>query len=379
MTLDARARAAAQAIDDSATRLDPVAGLDVLLRRRRRQPLQRAAAAAALVLLVLVVAIWAGMVWRGPAPVQPPLGPVVTRFRAGPKPVSVALSPGVTWVVDFGNTITRIDPTTGKVQGSARVRLPANAALFLATVGDGKLWVVYAVGDKDPEVFGVDLSTIQPGSTIDPSTSPAVTTIRPRANFIEDQARPGDIVAGSGSVWVALQAQDQVARFDAATGKLLGHTSLPHPTALALDGQTLWVATADGRLHSIDTHTETVRLRAATGMLARRLRVGQGGVWLMTIEGNVLRLDPQTNRVAQVQGAFRPADLAVGPEGVWVYDQHRGVVARIDPQTMRVVRTVPVIGRTLVQLDARVLAVGNGAVWLVDKSNNTVVRVDPYR
>jgi streptogramin lyase len=377
MTLDARARAAAQAIDRSATRLDPVAGLDVLLRRRRRQPLQRAAAAAAMV-LVLIVALWAGMIWCGPTPVQPPLGPV-TRFRAGPKPVSVALSPGASWVVDFGNTITRIDPATGRVQGAVRVRLPGDAALLLATVGDGKLWVVYAVGDRDPEVFGVDPSAIQPGSTIDPSTSPAVTTIRPRANFIEDQAQPGDIVAGSGSVWVALQAQDQVARFDAATGKLLGHIPLPHPTALALDGQILWVATADGRLHSIETHTETVTIRAATGMLARRLRVGQGGVWLMSAEGQVLRLDPQTNRMAQIQGAFRPADLAVGPEGVWVYDQHQGVLLRIDPPTMRVARTVPVIGRPLVQLDARVLAVGNGAVWLVDKSNNTVVRVDPYR
>ena len=74
MTLDARARAAAQAIDHSATRLDPVAGLDELLRRRRRQPLQRAAAAG-LALLVMVVAIWAGVVWRGPTSIEPTLGP----------------------------------------------------------------------------------------------------------------------------------------------------------------------------------------------------------------------------------------------------------------------------------------------------------------
>jgi virginiamycin B lyase len=182
-------------------------------------------------------------------------------------------------------------------------------------------------------VFGVDLSTAQAGSTIDPSTTQAVTSISPRANFIEDQAQPGDVVAGSGSVWIALQAQDRVARFDAATGKLLGHLPLPHPTALAIDGRTLWVTTADGRLHSIDTHTGALAVRAVTGMLARRIRVGQGGVWLMTAEGKVLHLDPRTNQiVAQVSGAFRPADLAVGPEGVWVYDQHQGVVLRIDPR-----------------------------------------------
>jgi hypothetical protein len=101
MTLDARARAAAQAIDHSATRLDPVAGLDELLRRRRRQPLQRAAAAG-LALLVMVVAIWAGVVWRGPTPVQPTLGPI-TRFRVGPAPVSVAVIPGAAWVVNTGD------------------------------------------------------------------------------------------------------------------------------------------------------------------------------------------------------------------------------------------------------------------------------------
>jgi hypothetical protein len=74
MNVDARARAAAQAIDHSATRLDPVAGLDDLVRRRRRQPLQRAAAAG-LALLVMVAAIWAGVVWRGPTSIQPTLGP----------------------------------------------------------------------------------------------------------------------------------------------------------------------------------------------------------------------------------------------------------------------------------------------------------------
>jgi hypothetical protein len=74
MNLDARARAAAQAIDHSATRLDPVAGLDELVRRRRRQPLQRAAAAG-LALLVMVAAIWAGVVWRGPTSIEPTLGP----------------------------------------------------------------------------------------------------------------------------------------------------------------------------------------------------------------------------------------------------------------------------------------------------------------
>jgi hypothetical protein len=101
MNLDTRARASARAIDRSATRLDPVVGLDDLLRRHRRQPLRRAAAAAAFALLGAAVAIWAGVALRGPTPIQPTLGPI-TRIRVGPAPVSVAVMPGAAWVLNAG-------------------------------------------------------------------------------------------------------------------------------------------------------------------------------------------------------------------------------------------------------------------------------------
>ncbi len=79
----------------------------------------------------------------------------------------------------------------------------------------------------------------------------------------------------------------------------------------------------------------------------------------MTVDGKVLRLDRRTGRiVAQVPGTFKAADLAVGAEGVWVYDQHQGAVLRIDPGTNRVVRTIPVISQPLVELYSRVLALG---------------------
>jgi streptogramin lyase len=371
MNLDARARAAAQAIDRSATRLDAVAGLDDLLRHRRRQPLRRAAAAAAFALLVLVVTIWAGVALRGPTPVQPTLGPV-TRFRAGPKPVSVAVTPGAAWVLNYGNaTLSRIDPNTGQLQGSFSVPFAKEQGdLVFATVAEGRLWVVHGTpGARETAV-----------SAIDPSTGQTVTTFGLGGDITQEWlTSPGDLAVGSGAVWVALQTEDQIKRFDAATGKLLDRIRLPAPTALAVNGQTLWVATADGRLHSIDTETKAVAVRATTKMVTR-IRVGQGGAWLMTFDGKVLRLDRRTGRiVAQVPGAFRAADLAVGAEGVWVYDQHQGAVLRIDPRTNRAVRTIPVISQPLVEAHAHVLAVGDGAVWVVDKAGQAVVRVDPNR
>jgi DNA-binding beta-propeller fold protein YncE len=370
MNLDARARASAQAIDRSAVRVDPVAGLDDLVRRRRRQPLRRAAAAVALVLLVLVVAVWAGVVRRGPAPVvQPGPGPV-TRIRVGPKPVSVALSPGTAWVLNYGNaTISRVNPATNRVQQTFAVPFAkAQGDLVFATVADGKLWVVHGTpGARETAI-----------SAIDPSSSHTLTTFGFGGDVIQEWlAKPGDVAVGAGAVWVALQGEDQVKRFDVATGELLGTIPLPQPTAMAIDGTTVWVATADGRLRRIDTRTGAVAVRASTPMVTR-IRVGQGGVWLMSFDGKLLRLDPRTGRVvAQVPGAFQAADLAVGAEGVWVYDQNQGTVLQVNPDTNRIQRTIQVINRPLVEVHSHVLAVGDGAVWVVDKGGEALVRVDP--
>jgi DNA-binding beta-propeller fold protein YncE len=370
MKLDARARASAQAIDRSATRLDAVAGLDELLRRRRRQPLQRAAAAAAFALLVVAAAIWAGVALRGPTPIGPILGPV-TRLHLGPKPISVAVTPGAAWALNAGNsTISRIDARTGRLQASftASFAVDTGGRLVFATVAEGRLWVAYNVSYDETAV-----------AVIDPSTGRAMTTVRFGGFVLDPLGKQGDLAIGSGAVWVALEGEDHVKRLDAATGKLLDRYPLDEPTALAVDGQTLWVATGDGRLHRIHiaTGAETAH---ATRELVTRIRLGQGGMWLLTADGKVLRADRRTGRiVAWVPGSFQAADLAVGAEGVWVYDQHQGAVLRIDPGTNRVVRTIPVISQPLVELYSRVLALGDGAVWVVDKGGEAVVRVDPNR
>ena len=286
MNVHARARASAQAIDRSATRLDPVAGLDDLLGRRRRQPLQRAAAAA-LALLVVAVAIWAGAVLRGPTPIQPTLGPV-TRIRVGSVPVSVAVTPDAAWVLNSGDsTISRIDPGTGQVRSSVLVSGPAGprGGMAFATVAEERLWVVHA--------SGWDSSAI---SVIDPPTGRTLNTFGVGGAALSSIGTPGNLAIGAGAVWAALHGEDGVQRYDSATGALLDRFPLPEPTALAVDGQTVWVASVDGRLRSIDTDTDAVRVRATTELVTR-IQVGQGGMWLMTFDGKVLRLDRRTGRI----------------------------------------------------------------------------------
>ena len=358
MNVNARARASAQAIDRSATRLDPVVGLDDLLRRHRRQPLQRAAAAA-LALLVAVVAIWTGVVLRGPTPIQPTLGPV-TRFRVGPAPVSVAVTPGAAWVLNSGDsTISRIDPRTGRVQSSFPVSgRRAEVGLVFATVAEGRLWVVHQCR-----------AWTRPRSRHRPVDRPDVDHLRvrrlcpPTNTASRGTWRSGQGLSGSPSKARTRSSGSTPPPASCSTG-----IPLPEPTALAVDGQTVWVASVDGRLRRIDVATGAVTARATTELVTR-IRVGQGGMWLMTFDGKVLRVDRRTGRiVAQVSGTFQAADLAVGAEGVWVYDQRQGAVLRIDPGTNRVVRTIPVISQPLVELYSRVLALGDGAVWVVDKA-----------
>jgi streptogramin lyase len=96
------------------------------------------------------------------------------------------------------------------------------------------------------------------------------------------------------------------------------------------------------------------------------------------LPGSGLELEPERpSAITTDPRQVLAADLAVGTEGVWVYDQHQGAVSRIDPSTSQVVRTIPVISQPLVELDSRVLALGDGAVWVVDKAGQALVRVDP--
>ena len=203
MNVHARARASAQAIDRSATRLDPVVGLDDLLRRHRRQPLRRAAAAAGFALLVAAVAIWAGVVLRGPTPIQPTLGPV-TRIRVGPSPVSVAVTPDAAWVLNSGDsTISRVDPGTGRVQSSFLVSGPSGCAAVWRSRRSRKDdcgWSTRRAWDS---------SAI---SVIDPSTGRVLTTFGFGGIALSSLGTPGNLAIGAGAVWVAVQGEDEVQR-----------------------------------------------------------------------------------------------------------------------------------------------------------------------
>lgn len=103
------------------------------------------------------------------------------------------------------------------------------------------------------------------------------------------------------------------------------------------------------------------------------IAVGAGRVWVADqARGRVLRIDPRSRK--RVGRAIRigggPLALAIGSGGVWVADGN-GDVRSIDPRT-GVVRP----GRVRVS-GANGLAVGAGGVWVTSRIAGTVTRIDP--
>ena len=155
MNLDTRARASAQAIDRSATRLDPVAAWMICCAAGGAS--HSGGLPSRFALLVMVVAIWAGVALGRPTPIQPTLGPV-TRFPVGPAPVSVAVTPGAAWVLNSrDSTAIRIDPGTGRCRRPSRSPIAeGQGGLVFAIFAEGRLWVVHRGGGDETAISAID-------------------------------------------------------------------------------------------------------------------------------------------------------------------------------------------------------------------------------
>ena len=98
-------------------------------------------------------------------------------------------------------------------------------------------------------------------------------------------------------------------------------------------------------------------------------------IWVTGNSPSMLaRINPDTNRiVSQSPMDGSPCGIAVGPDGrLWIALLSVGRVVAIDPATGEVVATIDHLGSQLWDLKA-----GFGAIWVVDRSNRELLRVDP--
>ena len=152
-------------------------------------------------------------------------------------PSAVTGGGGLVWVASRGGAVTVVDPSTNQVQET----LPASGSGPVGRGGPGlaftggNLWVA---NTDQREVARAALDT--------------------DATAVPVDASPVALAASPDAVWVVGRAQDGglLARIDALTNQVGPPVRLPHPPtglAVARDGRTAWVATADRAIRRIDT------------------------------------------------------------------------------------------------------------------------------
>ncbi len=125
-----------------------------------------------------------------------------------------------------------------------------------------------------------------------------------------------------------------VTRIDPGTGTVTSTvdlTRLPEPTGIAIGEDAVWIVSANP--------------------CCARERRRAGILW---------RIDPARNEVTASATIAEElvGEVAVGEGAVWVADPRRRVVLRVDPQTLRVTKTIRIGNRPAG------IAVGAGSVWV---------------
>jgi YVTN family beta-propeller protein len=376
MSLDSRARRAAQAARTSVDRLPPPPGIGDLVTRRRR----RAAAANTLALALIVAVV--GVAWRalppGREPAAPglPGGPVQAAIRVGTAPSWVLVAEGSVWVANSEDgTVSRIDPATNRVTATIQV----GGHLGRLTADSGAVWVFTTEG------LAAFLRRIDPASNRVAETLPL-----PRL-----PVAVGDVLAADGFLWVSVN-DGTVRRLDPADGRVSASIPVAHKgvSLLASGGGRLWAAQTDnGTVVAINPRQATVTQRfPAPSPLPSHpwritgLAVVGGVVWESTSDAGLgyVRVDSPPNTTVQgwvwsrLDGSTSSTCtagrsdtlIAAGPAGMFVYRPSTRTIKRLDPATLKVMATIRLPGLCHV-------AVGADAVWATADTRGMLYRIDP--
>src|SRR5215467_1784305 len=137
------------------------------------------------------------------------------------------------------------------------------------------------------------------------------------------------------------------------------------PQGIAFTTGAAWVAYGNDKefgVARIDTETNQVVERIATGRWPVGVATGEGSVWIVNRnENTVSRIDPESNRVvATIHVGKKPIGIEVAEGSVWVTNSGAGTVTRIDPHSNTVVASVHVGAAPFG------VTCSHGAVWVVN-------------
>jgi YVTN family beta-propeller protein len=313
--------------------------------RGRRGLLLGAFAAVALAAVAAAILLLAPSEKNGPE--------VVATLKVGSDPLAIDVGEGGIWVANSGDdTITRIDPATGRSDQPIRV-------------GDRPAGVQAAAGSV--WVTNSGSGTV---SRLDPGTG------RSRGE-IPVGLRPAAIRVGLGFAWVANVDGGTVARIAPSRGsagvQLIRVGS--QPSGVAIGHNSVWVANSgDGTVSRIARTGEVVGDPIAVGNRPRGVAAGSEFVWVANaLDGSVSRIEPFRSAVSgePIAVGAMPAQVAVGAGAVWVANEGDDSVSRIDPASGGITDTIDVGAQP------RGVVVGDGSVWVTNSGDGTVTRIRP--
>lgn len=214
--------------------------------------------------------------------IDPESGETVATIKVERGPLSLAVTPGVIWVVNFGmsgDAVTQIDTKTNQIIGEP---IHTGRAPISMTTGDGSVWVA-----------NHDARTV---TRIDPDSGQIVANI-------SVPSEPHRITFGEGSVWVANWHDNSVSRIDPQTNQVVGEPiGIGYPAGNIVAGLgSVWV-TSDYRVDGKPTDVVVVRIDARTDQVLETIPVGG-----------------------------HPIDVAVTDDAVWVSVQNPDMLLRINP------------------------------------------------
>jgi DNA-binding SARP family transcriptional activator len=354
--------------------------------RRWLRPRRRQLAVVALVLLAVSAAAVATLSTSGASTprvvpnslvrLDPHTGKPTLVIPVGVEPGPIAITPTAIWTSNYGdNTVSRYDLRTHAVE--ARAGFPAQPYDTVVD-GDGNAWITSSYEDNVP-ARNAFLTRLEAGAG---GTSPG--TLYPSRVKKSDLPLPmaGYETLGGGYLWVIvgghgpLPGDNKVVLVDLRTNDVASVKRLDESTtSIAFGYGSAWIGTYGIGADGADSRVEAIRAGASkpTSVVLQRpaswgptwIAVGEGAVWAVA-GGELFKIDPQTLRILDHLdlSAEQPGVVAVGAGAVWTTGGIGGLqnsVTKIDPRTVRIIRTTPLGNKTRVTC---AIAATRSAVWI---------------
>ena len=303
----------------------------------RRPPLRRAVAAVFAVAAALIVA------------------GIVIAARDDPPSAAADAPPRVK-----PDSLVEIDPATNRVLSVTPV---GHAPESIASTEDA-IWVANA-GDRTVSKLDLDTRTVRVvgGGSVAHALASSL----------------------SGDVWLS-SFEDPVVTLIARSGEPAGDAFAASPPrvrlpgsaeGLAVGGGYLWVTSpsdSGGKdtVSLVDLRTRKIVASVDVGRLPLYATFGYGSAWVTNYKGDsVSVVRPGSARAETIAVEGGPLGVGAGAGAVWAVTFWNTQVARIDPETRRVVRRIRVGPGPLA------VAVGGGSVWVTNRDGFSITQIDP--